>query len=247
LQQSPAPSEGGIIKREWVKSYKVSGMFVEGPDFRFRPVDHLRFATVDPAVSIREQADYCVMAAWAVYLSTRGPILCLVDLVRDRMEGPDIVPRLQQLHERWGFSLIGVETVAYQLSILQQARREGLPVREISSKEDAIYRLDRDKVARAYAATPLMADGRFFIPESSPWLSDYVKELLYFPNGEHDDCVDVTSAAVAIAERMAPNLTWGGDNNRRARHLGTMEDRGFHSPEEPAGEEDPFEGLRPDE
>lgn len=199
LQQEPSPAEGAIIKREWIKHYIRDGEFIVcDPDVRFRPQDYIRFATVDPAISQKDEADYFVMAAWCVFPSTRGPYVALLDLLRDRIEGPDVLHHMKEWHKRFRFSIIGVETIGYQLSIFQQANREGLPVREISNKIDALYRIDRDKSARAYGATPLMADARFFVPQHASWLGDYINELVRFPKSEHDDQVDVTSAGVAI-------------------------------------------------
>ena len=200
LQQEPSPAEGAIIKREWIKHYKRDGeTLVCDQDVRFRPQDYIRFATVDPAISQKDEADYFVMGAWCVFPSARGPYVAMLDLLRDRIEGPDVLMHLKDWHRRFRFSMIGIETIGYQLAIFQQAAREGLPVREISNKVDALYRIDRDKSARAYGATPLMADARFFVPEHASWLGEYINELVRFPKSEHDDQVDVTSAAIAIA------------------------------------------------
>jgi len=206
LDQEPSPSEGGIIKRAWIRSYERDEEWVDLKEFRFRPMDCLRFATVDLALTTKDtekaDPDYTVIAAWAAFAHHRGTYLVLLDLWRDRIEGPDIEKQIVAVHQHWKFSFIAVETIGFQLSIAQSLLRKGYPVREISQKEDAIYRIDKDKVARAYGATPLMADGRFFVPTYAPWLGDYMKELTVFPNASHDDQMDVTAAAVAIAEAM---------------------------------------------
>lgn len=211
LQQEPAPAEGGLIRRAWLRPYRRDGDFIEVEGYKFDLRTAFRFATVDPAVTAKEledqrDPDYTVLAAWAVQGTHRGPVLCLLDLNRERLEGPDIVPKLKAFHDFWKFSIIGVESIAFQLALFQQAARLGLPVREISQKEDALYRIDRDKTARVYAATPLMADGRFYVPEYAPWLGEYIRELISFPNAAHDDMVDVTTSAIAIAQKMRGEL-----------------------------------------
>jgi predicted phage terminase large subunit-like protein len=35
-----------------------------------------------------------------------------------------------------------------------------------------------------------------FLPESAPWLNDFIDELAAFPKGTHDDCVDSTTQAL---------------------------------------------------
>jgi len=132
------------------------------------------------------------------------------------MEAPDIIPRLKAFHETYDFNVIGIETVQFQLSALQYARREGLPVREIARKksDDVLYFIDADKSARAMRATPLMADGRFWIPAYKPWLAAYVDELTKFPNANHDDQVDVTAYGVVIGEAIPTGKRpSGGKNN----------------------------------
>ena len=58
-------------------------------------------------------------------------------------------------------------------------------------------KVDRDKVARTYAATPLIEAGKVYLPENAPWLFDYIEELSGFPNATHDDQVDSTTQALS--------------------------------------------------
>ena len=82
--------------------------------------------------------------------------------------------------------------VAFQLALIQEARRAGLPVREVVP--------DRDKVARALPATAALEGGRVLLPRQAPWLRDFVSEVLAFPNGVHDDQVDVLAYAVRLLD-----------------------------------------------
>ncbi len=215
LQQNPAPSEGGIINRSWIRHYSTEEdgrLVVDG--FKIDPMGCVRFCIVDPAVQVKQvqsmDPDFTVMGAFCAVPSERGPYLILLDLVRERIPGPDIIPRLKALHQHWKFSLIGVETFGFQLMLFQQALRERLPVREISSAKDALYCIDRDKIARAYSATSLLADGRFWVPTYAPWLGEFMTELTRFPVTPHDDQVDVVSAAVAVAQKLRLTSALGG-------------------------------------
>lgn len=212
LQQEPAPAEGGIIKRGWIKHYERIGNQISftdprtGTPYIFPIEDCMRFATVDLAISKKDldkaDPDYTVIAAWCVFGTERGPFLFLLDLLRDRIEGPDIGKNIEAWHDTWKFAMVGVETVGFQLIIAQSLLRKNVPVREMSNSLDAVYRLDKDKQARAYACTPMMADARFYVPVYAPWLAEYIRELTVFPNYGHDDQVDVTSAGVSLADRM---------------------------------------------
>lgn len=226
LDQEPAPLGGGIIKTHWLKPWVWSSQQpghiavddggAQKVEYHFDPWKCFRFITVDPAIGDKElvggankkkllDPDYTVIACWCVFSSTRGPILVLLDLFRDRIEGPDIDTEITKMHNQWKSSVIAVETIAFQKRIFQELSRKSYPVREICTRndDDVLYRIDQDKVARAVAATPLLADGRFFIPWNVPWAPDYINELTTFPNAAHDDCVDATSFGVAIALKIA--------------------------------------------
>jgi predicted phage terminase large subunit-like protein len=61
-----------------------------------------------------------------------------------------------------------------------------------------------NKVTRAHVATPRFEAGQVLLPESAPWIAEYIDELAAFPNGAHDDMVDDTSQYFLwIQERWA--------------------------------------------
>lgn len=170
FQQNPHPDGGGIFKREWFKYYRFDDLARLGHG--------IRFGSVDLACSEREQADYTVICSWML----NNGKLYLLDLVRGRMAGPDIVPAIRQACHRNHLGRVYVEKVAFQLSLIQQAQREGLPVEETTPKGD--------KVARAYGAAPAFARGDVMFPSDAYWLSSLEGELLGFPNSVHKDMVD---------------------------------------------------------
>lgn len=214
--QEPYPLGGGMIKAAWLRSWVPSDrqpghISVLDGQYHFDPINTFRFCVVDPAISEDEigpkklaDPDYTViMACIAIWTHVRS-VVCVVDLIRERLEGPDIIPKIRAMHKHWKFSVIGVETVAFQKMLFQQAKREGLPVREISTKNDpeALYRIDKDKEARVMAATPMLSQNRVHLPEYAPWLSQFISEVTQFPNADHDDCTDALAYACAIAEKV---------------------------------------------
>jgi hypothetical protein len=84
-----------------------------------------------------------------------------------------------------------VERSGFQLSLVQHARTEGLPVRELAP--------DKDKVSRAMPATAALEGGRVLLPVAAQWVRDLVDEALAFPVGRHDDQVDVLAYGVEVA------------------------------------------------
>ena len=100
----------------------------EGPK-SMKQTDCYRFCTVDTAETIKKRSDCTVVATWAV---TPERDLLLLDLVRVRLETPDITPLLSQVYQKWKPGYIGVEGKA----VFQSARRAGLPVRELKAEGD---------------------------------------------------------------------------------------------------------------
>jgi predicted phage terminase large subunit-like protein len=185
----------GIFRADWFVHYQErfegdERVYVLG-DEAIRLADCTKFHTVDLAWTTSEDSDYTVISSWA---QTPHGHLIMLDMVRGRFEGPDVVPKLRQAYERWGGVLV-VEKATRQASIIQEAHRTGLPIREVKP--------DKDKIARSDLAAARMSAKRiWFPPASTTWFSEVEDELLAFPAGRHDDIVDtVAYAAIHGANR----------------------------------------------
>lgn len=202
-QQRPQPAEGTIFKREWFR------YFVEEPEFyvlsrdsgehRVRKVECWKLQTVDLAASLKDTADFFVIATWAV---TPERDLLLLDVLRTRVEGPDQKRLLRDAYIRHRPAAQGIEQVGYQLTLIQELVREGLPVRPLVA--------DRDKVARALPIAARYEAGAVFHRRGASWLADYEEELLQFPKGSHDDQVDTAGyAGIILANGGGPQRAGG--------------------------------------
>jgi predicted phage terminase large subunit-like protein len=209
-QCRPSPGEGGVFKRSWFAYWHRApgdkGAIVldrkdGSPARRFLGTQLLRFFTVDVAAGMKQGNDYTVIACWGL---TTDRDLVLLDLHRERLEGPSQIKAIALMQAKWKPAWIGVEAVAYQLTLVQALIRKGFPAREL--------RPDRDKVARAQTAAVRMEAGTVWFPLGAPWLSDFEHELLLFPNGAHDDQVDVLSYAAAwVAVQAMESVTISPD------------------------------------
>ncbi|WP_062196499.1 phage terminase large subunit [Caldimonas taiwanensis] len=142
---------------------------------------------VDLAISSKEGADFTAIAAMA-----RDPetgIVYVKEVERGRWQFHEAQQRIKAAAARHRPKLIAVEQTQYQAAMVQELlRTTTLPVRGI--------RPERDKVTRF---APLLT--RFeqhqvrLDPAGVP--SAVRDELLAFPEGEHDDCVDAASYAFA--------------------------------------------------
>jgi predicted phage terminase large subunit-like protein len=97
--------------------------------------------------------------------------------------------RMISLAQQWVPTQILVEDQASGQSLIQELKyQSALPITPV--------KVDRDKLARAQAITPLIEAGKVFLPRHASWVSEYVNELAAFPTGAHDDAVDSTTQAL---------------------------------------------------
>lgn len=217
-QQRPQLDEGTIFKRPWFRYFRevtvgersVYRLFRADGSYRDVPTwVGFRFATVDLAASTKDHADYTSVGIWQAIPNPASPMfghdLLLLDVIRERLEGPDQQKLMGDVYRRYGLAYVAIERAGYQLTMVQSVRRAGVPVRELVA--------DRDKVARAMGASPMVEQGQVFFRLDAPWLGPFETELLQFPSGSHDDQVDMTSYAVRHIASMgtSENLEASGD------------------------------------
>lgn len=157
---------------------------VDGQTYRAR--DCRRIVTLDPAVSTKTSADYTAIVAAA--LTPDGKLLVL-QVVRERIEGPKIIDRAEQVLRAWDARSLHVESVAFQLTLFQEARLRGLPVQKL--------RADRDKLARALPLAGRLENGSVYLLNGSDWIPELESELRAFTGDDdmHDDQVDALAYA----------------------------------------------------
>jgi len=179
-QGSPIQATGDIFKREWWRYYKV------------RPVFDYLIQSWDTAFKENEYNDYSVCTLWGKCETG----FYLLDVWRERVEFPELKRATRTAFEAQTHrpNAVLIEDKASGQSLIQELRRgsngyEPLPILP--------QKADTSKIARANAVTPLIEAGLVHLPESAPWLHDYVDELSSFPNGSHDDQVDSTTQALA--------------------------------------------------
>jgi predicted phage terminase large subunit-like protein len=186
---------GGLIREEWFRYYETSGGMHRLGERVIDAAKCRRFLTMDLAASVKTSADRTVVSAFDV--SPQKDLIHL-DCVAVRMQGPDQVPLLRRMCERWRPEEIFIESVGYQLVLIQEARRSGLPVRELHR--------DKDKIARALPLAARMEGGNVWFLREAPYLRELKDELLGFPEANHDDIVDTLSDGVYVGLMKTPPM-----------------------------------------
>ena len=87
---------------------------------------------------------------------------------------------------------------------LIQDLRKGEKVRAISITPKG------DKITRMSAQSAKIEAGQVWLPQSAPWLQDFLAEMLAFPGGRYDDQVDSFSQFLGWITRWQREDTVGG-------------------------------------
>lgn len=173
-QQQPVPPGGNIIQRSWFRFYD------EQPERFDRTI-----VSWDTASQLGDKNDFSVGTVWG----SVGFDYYLLEVVRARLDYPDLRRRVIALSRHWQADTTVIEETDLGRALLQDLRRTE-PIRPILCKPRF------DKEARLLAQSARFEAGQVLLPRNAPWLAVYMDELLAFPNGRHDDQVDSTSQAL---------------------------------------------------
>jgi predicted phage terminase large subunit-like protein len=177
-QQNPVAENGDYFSRSMVNYYQPEDIDQVGMRF---------YCAWDLAIGKRDRNDYSVGMVVGVDEYDR---IFVMDVVRGRFDGFELVEKILDLYEMWKPSIIGIEKGHIEMALgpflEKRVRERGLY--EAYFKDLKTGR--RDKEARARAIQGRMQQGMVFIPEGAAYTEALVSELLRFPNGTHDDQVD---------------------------------------------------------
>ena len=171
-QQDPVPAGGGMIKWEWFPRYHE--LPEQGPRSQI-------VQSWDTASKAGELNDYSVCTTWLVDREDAY----LIDVVRARLEYPDLKKRVRHLADEYKADAVLIEDKGSGSSLIQDLRTEGLHCIAIEP--------EGDKVTRMSAVSARIEAGHVHLPERSSWMPDFETEVLQFPYGRFDDQVDSMS------------------------------------------------------
>lgn len=174
--QSPTPPGGGLVKVKWFRRYRPGDLPAK--------FDQL-IQSWDTANKASQLNDPSVCTTWGI----KGKNIFLLDVLRARMEYPELKATIFAHARRHKADLVLVEDKSSGTPIVQDLKRDGMrQIRGIIP--------EGDKIMRMSVQTATIENGFVHIPEDAPWLEDYLHELMMFPKGRHDDQVDSTAQAL---------------------------------------------------
>lgn len=177
-QQNPVADDGQYFTRSMVQYFDLDE--VDHDTMRY-------YCAWDLAIGKNDRNDYSV--GIVVGINDRDDMY-VMDVVRGRFDGFELVERILDLYEQWRPSIIGVEKGHIEMALgpflEKRVRERGLY--EAYFKDLKTGR--RDKEARARAIQGRMQQGKVYFPRDASFSGPLIAELLRFPNGMHDDQVD---------------------------------------------------------
>ena len=202
LQQRPAAREGAILKRAAWRFFPKA--WLEESELHHLPRFQALIQSWDTAFKDRTSSDYVVGGLWG----QRGADLYLLALRRDRMSLSATKQAMramtEQAQQQWPRlpMRILIEKSANGVEIIDELKRELRGILPVTASTS--------KIARAEAAEPALEAGNIHLPgEAAPdmpagyndamtpaFAAGLIEECAVFPNGAHDDQVDMFTQAV---------------------------------------------------
>ena len=149
--------------------------------------DNMLFMTIDPASSKNEWSDYTAMAVCG---KNTNDDLFIYHIFRKRISPGEYETEIINLAERYNIRDIYIEDIGFQKLILKDLERSKYNINGLKATES--------KSDRSYNFKRLLYMKKVYLKANSNWIDDLIRELQSFPNGRHDDQVEVLSYAAKI-------------------------------------------------
>lgn len=196
-QQSPIPTEGGLVRSEWMHYYQelprnISGIYISW----------------DTASKAGENNAYsaCCVFGFALDFSdnTNKRKVYLIEAFRDRLEFPALRDKILEFQTKYETIVREKRLHSPVLTLIEDASSGTQLIQQLNYDHRTGFILagdtfigippDRDKISRLEATTSLIANGTVLFPnEAGPWWADFKKELLAFPGCVFKDQCDAFS------------------------------------------------------
>ena len=169
--------DNAILKREWWRVWDKESV----PQLQYV------IQSYDTAFSKKETADYSAITTWGVFYPNEGstPNLILLDAQKGRWEFHELKDIALEQYRFWEPETVIIEAKASGLPLTHELRNIGIPVVNFTPSRG------NDKVSRVHAISPLFESGMIWSPDKR-WAEEVIEECAAFPNGEHDDLVDLS-------------------------------------------------------
>ncbi len=201
-QQRPVPAGGNIYKEKDRRFFTIDPItqsyLLETPRGRVTvPIaDCWNLGVIDLATSMKTQADFFCFETWAV---TPYKDALLLHCVHDHLEFPEQQSTISTQFQRFHHSVIAIEKAGYQLAMIQDQVRKGLPIKPFEPQAD--------KVVRSTTGSIFYSNGKAYHLKDLLNIAEIEKELFTFPKAPHDDIADCHAMmAIVVPKAIRPGV-----------------------------------------
>ena len=156
------------------------------------------YCTVDLAISEESRADYSVFLVAGV---DEDKVIHIKNVIRERLDGREIVDYLLSLHDTYDFELIGIEDMMISKAI-GPFLREKMVEEDIWPTIVELKHRGKDKIQRARTIQARMRAKRVKFDKKADWYPTLESELLRFPRDKHDDQVDALAYLGLLLDKV---------------------------------------------
>lgn len=191
-----------VFRPEWLR--RCTALEAENPRF-------LRLMAVDPATGA---AGGDFFALWIGAVNPDDGRIYTRSLTLERIGVVEQLRRISDAFDRWKPIRVGIESVAYQVTLCQaledlgRRSRRYIPVTPLLAAAN--------KRARIEGAAPFFESGAFRLPETLD--PEVESQFLHFPRARHDDAPDVCAMAVELARSLRSLTSIEAATAARAPH-----------------------------
>lgn len=144
------------------------------------------YITADLAISETQKADYSVFIIAGV---DENKLLHIKNVIKDRLDGREIVDTLLSLQRIYNPDAIGIEQMQISQAIGPFLREEMVATNTYITLQP-LKHMGKDKISRARSIQARMRAKGVIFDKEGDWYPNFEDECLTFPRGKHDDQVD---------------------------------------------------------
>ncbi|GHU46838.1 hypothetical protein FACS1894120_4320 [Clostridia bacterium] len=198
FQQTPAPAEGIIFRREWLTKFYT----LAPPTTDIQSWD-MAFTKSEGSAKVA-----------GFVMGKAGANIYIKDLVNDKMDFTESVAAVRTLSGKWKSARAKVvENKANGPAIVNTLKKEITGMIEFNPKGS--------KEERAMSVTPYFEAGNIWFPDPArnPWVEDLIRDLLMFPKGMYKDTVDALVQGILYLNDK-PRYAFGDSSNALQKESG---------------------------
>jgi len=167
-----------------VAYFKRGDFLAQTKEDKEKPVRY--YIAADLAISKEEKTDYTVFVVAAM---DENRIIYIKNVIRERLDGREIVDMILSLHKVYDPEIFGIEKMQVSKAIGPFLREEMVRT-GIYPNVKLLEHNNKDKIARSKSIQGRMRAHAVKFDKSGDWYPTFEDELCKFPRGTRDDQVD---------------------------------------------------------